>query len=84
MLPVGQNEGCEPERDFFGQVILKKKTAPSPEADQVPEKNTVEKQTGKAVGQSDVWFRFNEVIQNRKSRYKFIPPNGSQIMNCQI
>ncbi|XP_058013006.1 chromosome transmission fidelity protein 18 homolog isoform X5 [Ahaetulla prasina] len=62
----------KPERDFFGQVIFKKKAAPSPEADQVPEKNTVEKQIGKAVGQSDVWFRFNEGVSNAVRRNIYI------------
>ncbi|XP_058013002.1 chromosome transmission fidelity protein 18 homolog isoform X2 [Ahaetulla prasina] len=61
----------KPERDFFGQVIFKKKAAPSP-ADQVPEKNTVEKQIGKAVGQSDVWFRFNEGVSNAVRRNIYI------------
>ncbi|KAG8145337.1 putative Chromosome transmission fidelity protein [Naja naja] len=62
----------EQKRDFFGQVILKKKATPSPEADQVPEKNTVEKQIGKAVGQSDVWFRFNEGVSNAVRRNIYI------------
>ncbi|XP_034276578.1 chromosome transmission fidelity protein 18 homolog isoform X2 [Pantherophis guttatus] len=62
----------KPERDFFGQVIFKKKTAPPSEADQVPEKNTVEKQIGKAVGQSDVWFRFNEGVSNAVRRNIYI------------
>ncbi|XP_032086106.1 chromosome transmission fidelity protein 18 homolog isoform X1 [Thamnophis elegans] len=62
----------KPERDFFGQVILKKKAAPSPEADQVLDKNTVEKQIGKAVGQSDVWFRFNEGVSNAVRRNIYI------------
>lgn len=42
------------------------------EADQVPEKNTVEKQIGKAVGQSDVWFRFNEGVSNAVRRNIYI------------
>ncbi|XP_015673740.1 chromosome transmission fidelity protein 18 homolog [Protobothrops mucrosquamatus] len=62
----------KPERDFFGQVILKKKAVPSPEANQVPEKNTVEKQIGKAVGQSDVWFQFNEGVSNAVRRNIYI------------
>uniref|UniRef100_A0A670XTS4 Chromosome transmission fidelity protein 18 homolog n=1 Tax=Pseudonaja textilis TaxID=8673 RepID=A0A670XTS4_PSETE len=37
-----------------------------------PEKNTVEKQIGKAVGQSDVWFRFNEGVSNAVRRNIYI------------
>ncbi|XP_070617024.1 chromosome transmission fidelity protein 18 homolog [Erythrolamprus reginae] len=64
----------KPERDFFGQVILKKKkvAAPLAESDQVLEQNTVEKQIGKAVGQSDVWFRFNEGVSNAVRRNIYI------------
>ncbi|KAM6423721.1 chromosome transmission fidelity protein 18 homolog [Liasis olivaceus] len=62
----------KPETDFFGRVVLKKKVFPSPDADQVPEKNTVEKQIGKAVGQSDVWFRFNEGVSNAVRRNIYI------------
>ncbi|XP_026559768.1 chromosome transmission fidelity protein 18 homolog isoform X2 [Pseudonaja textilis] len=64
----------KPERDFFGQVSLKKNAAPSPGkiGAEVPEKNTVEKQIGKAVGQSDVWFRFNEGVSNAVRRNIYI------------
>ncbi|XP_063171230.1 chromosome transmission fidelity protein 18 homolog isoform X2 [Candoia aspera] len=62
----------KPETDFFGQVILKKKVVTSPEADQGPGKNAVEKQIGKAIGQSDVWFRFNEGVSNAVRRNIYI------------
>uniref|UniRef100_A0A670JY31 Chromosome transmission fidelity protein 18 homolog n=1 Tax=Podarcis muralis TaxID=64176 RepID=A0A670JY31_PODMU len=37
-----------------------------------PEKNRIEKQIGKAVGQSDVWFRFNEGVSNAVRRNIYI------------
>lgn len=42
------------------------------EANQVPEKNTTEKRVGKAIGQSDVWFRFNEGVSNAVRRNIYI------------
>uniref|UniRef100_A0A803T0B4 Chromosome transmission fidelity protein 18 homolog n=1 Tax=Anolis carolinensis TaxID=28377 RepID=A0A803T0B4_ANOCA len=61
----------QPETDFFGRIIVKKKATPST-ADQIPEKNPVEKQIGKAVGNSDVWFRFNEGVSNAVRRNVYI------------
>ncbi|XP_044308517.1 chromosome transmission fidelity protein 18 homolog isoform X1 [Varanus komodoensis] len=61
----------KPETDFFGRVLHKKKVSPS-EANQACEKNRIEKQTGKAVGQSDVWFRFNEGVSNAVRRNIYI------------
>uniref|UniRef100_A0A8D2Q7L1 Chromosome transmission fidelity protein 18 homolog n=1 Tax=Varanus komodoensis TaxID=61221 RepID=A0A8D2Q7L1_VARKO len=61
----------QPETDFFGRVLHKKKVSPS-EANQACEKNRIEKQTGKAVGQSDVWFRFNEGVSNAVRRNIYI------------
>ncbi|XP_042294272.1 chromosome transmission fidelity protein 18 homolog isoform X2 [Sceloporus undulatus] len=61
----------KPETDFFGRIIIKKKVSASA-ADQVPEKNTIEKQIGKAVGQSDIWFRFNEGVSNAVRRNIYI------------
>ncbi|KAJ6653729.1 hypothetical protein lerEdw1_008755 [Lerista edwardsae] len=60
----------KPETDFFGRVIVKKAVLPSA-VKPGPEKNTLEKHIGKAVGQSDVWFRFNEGFSNavRRSIY---------------
>ncbi|XP_066496584.1 chromosome transmission fidelity protein 18 homolog [Tiliqua scincoides] len=61
----------KPEMDFFGRVIVKKMVLPSA-ANQGPEKNTLEKQIGKAVGQSDVWFRFNEGFSNAVRRNIYV------------
>nr|XP_060642516.1 chromosome transmission fidelity protein 18 homolog [Anolis sagrei ordinatus] len=61
----------KPETDFFGRIIVKKKAAPST-ADQIPEKNPIEKRIGKAVGNSDVWFRFNEGVSNAVRRNVYI------------
>lgn len=61
----------KPETDFFGRVIVKKTVLPS-SANQGPEKNTLEKQIGKAVGQSDVWFRFNEGFSNAVRRNIYV------------
>ncbi|KAH0631758.1 hypothetical protein JD844_019524 [Phrynosoma platyrhinos] len=61
----------KPETDFFGRRIVKKKI-PASSADHVPEKNTIEKQIGKAVGQSDIWFRFNEGVSNAVRRNIYI------------
>nr|XP_058141545.1 chromosome transmission fidelity protein 18 homolog [Dasypus novemcinctus] len=56
----------QPERDFFGRVVVRR-AAPSPE-DAAPEPA---ERLGTAVGQSDVWFRFNEGVSNavRRSLY---------------
>ncbi|XP_015279552.1 PREDICTED: chromosome transmission fidelity protein 18 homolog [Gekko japonicus] len=61
----------KPETDFFGRVIVKKKASPST-ANLAPEKNTTEKRVGRAVGQSDVWFRFNEGVSNAVRRNIYI------------
>ncbi|CAI5792381.1 transmission fidelity 18 homolog isoform X1 [Podarcis lilfordi] len=61
----------KPETDFFGRAIVKKNVSPSA-ANQEPEKNRIEKQIGKAVGQSDVWFRFNEGVSNAVRRNIYI------------
>uniref|UniRef100_A0A670JUW5 Chromosome transmission fidelity factor 18 n=1 Tax=Podarcis muralis TaxID=64176 RepID=A0A670JUW5_PODMU len=46
--------------------------AASKHSNQEPEKNRIEKQIGKAVGQSDVWFRFNEGVSNAVRRNIYI------------
>ncbi|XP_054849464.1 chromosome transmission fidelity protein 18 homolog [Eublepharis macularius] len=61
----------KPETDFFGRVIVKKKASPLT-ASQAPEKSTTEKHVGRAVGQSDVWFRFNEGVSNAVRRNIYI------------
>uniref|UniRef100_A0A8C5Q1K2 Chromosome transmission fidelity protein 18 homolog n=1 Tax=Leptobrachium leishanense TaxID=445787 RepID=A0A8C5Q1K2_9ANUR len=55
-----------PEKDFFGRQIIKKTISPAPlNPDQ---EVSVEKLIGKAVGNSDVWFRFNEGVSNAVRR----------------
>uniref|UniRef100_A0ABM5F0V8 Chromosome transmission fidelity protein 18 homolog n=1 Tax=Pogona vitticeps TaxID=103695 RepID=A0ABM5F0V8_9SAUR len=61
----------KPETDFFGRVITKKKVSPVA-VNQLPEKNMIEKLIGKAVGESDVWFRFNEGVSNAVRRNIYI------------
>ncbi|XP_037670038.1 chromosome transmission fidelity protein 18 homolog [Choloepus didactylus] len=57
----------QPERDFFGRVVVRR-AAPSPE-DAAPK--PAERRLGTAVGRSDVWFRFSEGVSNavRRSLY---------------
>nr|XP_061779038.1 chromosome transmission fidelity protein 18 homolog [Nerophis lumbriciformis] len=59
----------KPEMDFFGRVV-----APKPA--RVPTSDTGEKcavlRMGKAVGDSDVWFRFNEGMSNAVRRNVYI------------
>ncbi|KFQ53410.1 Chromosome transmission fidelity protein 18, partial [Nestor notabilis] len=49
----------KPEKDFFGRPLRRqqKTTAPAP---QDSKEESIENKMGKAVGKSDVWFRFNE------------------------
>ncbi|XP_061455548.1 chromosome transmission fidelity protein 18 homolog [Rhineura floridana] len=61
----------KPETDFFGRVTVKKKVSPLA-ASQGPEENQIEKRIGKAVGQSDIWFRFNEGVSNAVRRNIYI------------
>ncbi|XP_024068213.2 chromosome transmission fidelity protein 18 homolog isoform X2 [Terrapene carolina triunguis] len=61
----------KPEMDFFGRQLVKKQVSPSA-ANQTSEHNSVEKQIGKAVGKSDVWFRFNEGVSNAVRRNIYI------------
>uniref|UniRef100_A0A3Q3VTU1 Chromosome transmission fidelity protein 18 homolog n=1 Tax=Mola mola TaxID=94237 RepID=A0A3Q3VTU1_MOLML len=59
-----------PEVDFFGRAV-----APKPQRSQLPS-DTGEKSTvlslGTAVGNSDVWFRFNEGMSNAVRRNVYI------------
>ncbi|KAM4631622.1 chromosome transmission fidelity protein 18 homolog [Discoglossus pictus] len=61
----------KPERDFFGREIVKKiiSTTVAAPSDQ-PE--SVEKRIGMAVGNSHVWFRFNEGVSNAVRRNVYI------------
>ncbi|XP_015732166.1 chromosome transmission fidelity protein 18 homolog isoform X2 [Coturnix japonica] len=61
----------KPETDFFGRPILRQQSAPAPEA-QPSEQDAIENQMGKAVGRSDVWFRFNEGVSNAVRRNLYI------------
>ncbi|KAK6481699.1 chromosome transmission fidelity protein 18-like protein isoform X2 [Huso huso] len=61
-----------PEVDFFGRAILKKKVTLSTTAGAEPGKECIEQQIGKAVGTSDVWFRFNEGVSNAVRRNVYI------------
>ncbi|XP_074867102.1 chromosome transmission fidelity protein 18 homolog isoform X2 [Carettochelys insculpta] len=61
----------KPETDFFGRQLIKKQVSPSA-AGQMSEQDSVEKQIGKAVGRSDVWFRFNEGVSNAVRRNIYI------------
>ncbi|XP_069503370.1 chromosome transmission fidelity protein 18 homolog isoform X2 [Ambystoma mexicanum] len=60
-----------PETDFFGRVIVKKVEEPVSVSSE-PEKVSIEKQIGTAVGKSDVWFRFNEGVSNAVRRNVYI------------
>ncbi|XP_021267350.1 chromosome transmission fidelity protein 18 homolog [Numida meleagris] len=61
----------KPETDFFGRPIPRQRSAPAPEA-QPSEHDAIENQMGKAVGRSDVWFRFNEGVSNAVRRNLYI------------
>nr|XP_004652192.2 chromosome transmission fidelity protein 18 homolog isoform X2 [Jaculus jaculus] len=61
----------QPERDFFGRVLVKRVAVPSPEAE-APKKDTAEWHMGVAVGRSEVWFRFNEGVSNAVRRNVYI------------
>ncbi|KAG8448152.1 hypothetical protein GDO86_015300 [Hymenochirus boettgeri] len=60
----------KPEKDFFGRQIVKK--AITPAAGSKDQEDPVEKRIGKAVGNSDVWFRFNEGVSNAVRRNIYI------------
>ncbi|XP_029413624.1 chromosome transmission fidelity protein 18 homolog isoform X2 [Nannospalax galili] len=61
----------QPERDFFGRVIVQRVAAPSKEVE-APKKDTAEWRMGVAVGRSEVWFRFNEGVSNAVRRSLYI------------
>ncbi|KFO34757.1 chromosome transmission fidelity protein 18 homolog [Fukomys damarensis] len=61
----------QPERDFFGRVVVRRAAAPSTET-KAPEKDAVEWHMGTAVGRSEVWFRFNEGVSNAVRRGVYI------------
>ncbi|KAK9540637.1 hypothetical protein VZT92_003077 [Zoarces viviparus] len=59
-----------PEVDFFGRVVVPKPQKPQPTSE-TGEKCAVVS-LGKAVGDSDVWFRFNEGMSNAVRRNVYI------------
>ncbi|XP_041893299.1 chromosome transmission fidelity protein 18 homolog [Corvus kubaryi] len=61
----------KPETDFFGRPLQRKEAATAP-APQVSKEESLESQMGKAVGKSDVWFRFNEGFSNAVRRNLYI------------
>nr|XP_005590877.1 PREDICTED: chromosome transmission fidelity protein 18 homolog isoform X2 [Macaca fascicularis] len=61
----------QPEKDFFGRVVVRSTAAPSA-GDTAPEQDSVERRMGTAVGRSEVWFRFNEGVSNAVRRSLYI------------
>ncbi|KAM9599423.1 chromosome transmission fidelity protein 18 homolog isoform 1-T1 [Morphnus guianensis] len=61
----------KPETDFFGRPLRRQRVATAP-APQASKEESVESQMGKAVGKSDVWFRFNEGVSNAVRRNIYI------------
>ncbi|XP_009067503.1 PREDICTED: chromosome transmission fidelity protein 18 homolog, partial [Acanthisitta chloris] len=61
----------KPETDFFGRPIERKQVATAL-APQASKEESLESQMGKAVGRSDVWFRFNEGFSNAVRRNIYI------------
>lgn len=57
----------QPERDFFGRLVVRREAAPCAE-DAAPETDSAEWRMGTAVGRSDVWFRFKEGVSNAVRR----------------
>ncbi|KGL96171.1 Chromosome transmission fidelity protein 18, partial [Charadrius vociferus] len=70
---IVRREGVEdkPEADFFGRPLRRQRVATAP-APQVSKEESMESQMGKAVGKSDVWFRFNEGVSNAVRRNIYI------------
>ncbi|XP_036942114.1 chromosome transmission fidelity protein 18 homolog [Acanthopagrus latus] len=60
----------KPEVDFFGRAVAPKIQKPQPSSD-TGEKSAVDTM-GTAVGNSDVWFRFNEGMSNAVRRNVYI------------
>lgn len=60
----------KPEKDFFGRQIVK--TVVSTSTVGANQEEPIVKKIGKAVGNSDVWFRFNEGFSNAVRRNVYI------------
>ncbi|XP_074775635.1 chromosome transmission fidelity protein 18 homolog isoform X1 [Athene noctua] len=61
----------KPETDFFGRPLQRQQVATAT-APQASKEELLESQMGKAVGKSDVWFRFNEGVSNAVRRNIYI------------
>ncbi|XP_077618795.1 chromosome transmission fidelity protein 18 homolog isoform X2 [Crocuta crocuta] len=61
----------QPERDFFGRVVIKRASALHA-GDGAPDTDATERRIGTAVGRSDVWFRFKEGVSNAVRRSLYI------------
>ncbi|KAI5090281.1 chromosome transmission fidelity protein 18-like, partial [Silurus meridionalis] len=62
----------KPETDFFGRAVVpKEKVSPNTSTEDDGKPGGVS-QIGKAVGKSDVWFRFNEGVSNAVRRNVYI------------
>ncbi|XP_062956021.1 chromosome transmission fidelity protein 18 homolog [Cynocephalus volans] len=57
----------QPEKDFFGRVVVRRAAAQSAEG-VGPEEDSAERRMGLAVGRSEVWFRFHEGASNAVRR----------------
>ncbi|XP_053550964.1 chromosome transmission fidelity protein 18 homolog [Bombina bombina] len=60
----------KPEKDFFGREVVKKLI--STDSGKPDQEESVEKRIGTAVGNSHVWFRFNEGVSNAVRRNVYI------------
>ncbi|XP_076138722.1 chromosome transmission fidelity protein 18 homolog [Alosa pseudoharengus] len=61
-----------PEVDFFGRTIIPKEKPTTTSTTAEGSKGGVVMQIGRAVGNSDVWFRFNEGVSNAVRRNLYI------------
>ncbi|XP_069875790.1 chromosome transmission fidelity protein 18 homolog [Dipodomys merriami] len=61
---------AQPERDFFGRVVVRRAATPSTEAKAA--EDAAELRMGVALGRSEVWFRFNEGVSNAVRRSLYI------------
>lgn len=69
--PCSLGAGCDFKVKSFCKVLTSI-FPPRPEAPQSAKEESVESQMGKAVGKSDVWFRFNEGVSNAVRRNIYI------------
>uniref|UniRef100_A0A8C4QKU7 CTF18, chromosome transmission fidelity factor 18 homolog (S. cerevisiae) n=1 Tax=Eptatretus burgeri TaxID=7764 RepID=A0A8C4QKU7_EPTBU len=65
----------KPEKDFFGRIVQKKEKEKFTMAGiryPVLEADAMQRRVGRAIGHSDVWFRFNEGVTNAVRRTIYI------------